>query len=205
MNAGGREVTGNGEDIVGCGMHREETLRRAGRPEPLSFSLSSPDRNVRAFGSIVEALSREVGPSRDPKFAQRRAVDLVLVGHPLGWGDPLLPEEFPHQLADGRGVASGLDEYVQDLAFGVDRSPKVHPSTADPDEHFVEVPSRVRHRAMRPQAARNLRSERHDPPWIVSYDTSIPRSASRSSMSRKLSVKRRYIQTARWMTSRGKR
>jgi len=35
--------------------------------------------------------------------------------------------------------------------------------------------------------------------------TVMPRSASRSSTSRKLNVKRRYIQTARWMTSRGKR
>ncbi len=160
MNASGREVTGNGEDIVGCGMHREETLRRARRPESLSFSLSSPDRNVRAFGSIVEALSREVGPSRDPKFAQRRAVDLVFFGHPLGWSTPLLLQEFPHQLAGRRGVAFGLDEHIQDLAFGVHRSPKVHLSTADPDEHFVEVPSPVRHRAMRPQAARDRRSER---------------------------------------------
>jgi hypothetical protein len=36
-------------------------------------------------------------------------------------------------------------------------------------------------------------------------ETVMPRSASSSSTSRKLSVKRKYIQTARWMMSRGKR
>jgi len=107
----------------------------------LSLSLSSSDRDVRAFGAVVEAFPRQMGPSGDPKFAERRAVDLVLVGHPLGWGDPLLLEKLPHQLASGRSVAFGLDKHVQDLAFGIDGSPKVHLSATDPDKHFVEVPS----------------------------------------------------------------
>jgi hypothetical protein len=40
---------------------------------------------------------------------------------------------------------------------------------------------------------------------MLSQVTAMPRSARSSSTSRKLSVKRRYIQTARWMMSRGNR
>jgi len=133
------------------------------RPEPLPLSLSSSDRDVRAFGANFEAFPRHMGPSGDPKFAERRAVDLVLVGHPLGRGDPLLLEELPHQLASGRGVAFGLDKHVQDLAFGIHGSPKVHLSATDPDEDFVEVPSPVRDWASRPQAAGDCRPEHDDP------------------------------------------
>jgi hypothetical protein len=56
-------------------------------------------------------------------------------------------------------------------------------------------------RSLRAIAGPKVSTERR----ILSYVTPMPRSARSSSTSRKLSVKRRYIHTAHWMISRGKR
>jgi hypothetical protein len=39
-----------------------------------------------------------------------------------------------------------LDHKVQDLAFVVDGAPQIHPPSADPADHLVEVPTRGRGR-----------------------------------------------------------
>ena len=41
-------------------------------------------------------------------------------------------------------VPLGLDQHVEDLAFGVDRSPKVDHAAADFQIDLFEVPSRMR-------------------------------------------------------------
>ena len=41
-------------------------------------------------------------------------------------------------------VSPALDHEVQDLAFIVDRAPKIHPLSADPADHLVQVPARRR-------------------------------------------------------------
>jgi len=46
MSRSAGELTGNGEDVVGCGVHREEPLRRARRFEALHLPLSSSDRDM---------------------------------------------------------------------------------------------------------------------------------------------------------------
>jgi hypothetical protein len=49
MSGSAGEVTGDGEDVVGGCMHREEALRRARLFESLHLPLSSSDRDMRAF------------------------------------------------------------------------------------------------------------------------------------------------------------
>ena len=46
-----------------------------------------------------------------------------------------------HQLERGSLVAFGLDQAVQDLAFSVDRSPKIHLPAADLYKHLVQMPT----------------------------------------------------------------
>jgi hypothetical protein len=41
-------------------------------------------------------------------------------------------------------VSLGLDQHIEDLAFGVDGSPKVDHSAVDFQIDLVEVPSRMR-------------------------------------------------------------
>jgi hypothetical protein len=62
------------------------------------------------------------------------AVDPGLVGDPFGWRHSLLLEQLAHQLPGSGLVPPGLDQHVEDLAFGIDRPPQVHLLAADPDE-----------------------------------------------------------------------
>src|SRR5215203_4445259 len=61
------------------------------------------------------------------------------------------------------GWAIANNSNVENLTLGIDGPPKVHLPTSNPDEHFVQVPSRVWSRTLRSQVACNGRSERRDP------------------------------------------
>src|SRR5215216_1320165 len=63
VGGGAGEVTGNGEDVVGSSVHREEALRRVRRLEPLHLSLASADRDMGAFGAVVKVLARHMRAS----------------------------------------------------------------------------------------------------------------------------------------------
>ncbi len=56
----------------------------------------------------------------------------------------MLLEQLSHQLERGSLVAFGLDQAVQDLAFSVDRSPKIHPPATDLYKHLVQMPTIIR-------------------------------------------------------------
>jgi hypothetical protein len=60
-------------------------------------------------------------------------------------------------------VPLGLDQHIEDLAFGVDGSPKVDHSAVDFQIDLVEVPSRMRLQATLSQVGRDHRSEMIDP------------------------------------------
>ena len=51
-------------------------------------------------------------------------------------------KSWQHQLQRGVLVSLGLDQQVEDLAFGVDGPPKVDHSAVDLQIDLVEVPSR---------------------------------------------------------------
>ena len=84
----------------------------------------------------------------------------------------------------------GLDQHIEDLAFGVDNSPKVDHSAVDFQIDLVEVPSRMKLKATLSQVGRDHRSEMIDPTpnGLVGHPT--PRSANKSSTSRRLRVNR---------------
>jgi hypothetical protein len=53
-------------------------------------------------------------------------------------------KELAHQLQRGVLVSLGLDQHIEDFAFGVDGSPKLDHSAVDFQIDLVEMPSRVR-------------------------------------------------------------
>jgi hypothetical protein len=63
----------------------------------------------------------------------------------------------------GRSIAPTLNEHVEDLALVVDCAPQIHPFPGDPNDHFVEVPSRAWAWAALPQLARDQRAELQHP------------------------------------------
>jgi hypothetical protein len=111
--------------------------------------------------------------------SKRAAIGSQLVGCDFGgpYTEPL--EELLDQLRGDLGISASLDNEVQDLTLVVDRTPE--PAALAPEPNF-----------------KNQRR-------TVSYDTSRPRSANISSMSRRLSVKRAYGQIELVITSGGKR
>ena len=69
-----------------------------------------------------------------------RAVGPQLVGHQQFRYKPLLSEKLAHQPQRRPAVAATLDQHVEDFAFMVDGTPKVHPLAGDPNNHLVQVP-----------------------------------------------------------------
>ena len=73
-------------------------------------------------------------------------------------------QQLEHQPARRPGVTLGLNEHVEDLAFGIDGAPEIHPPATDRHDHFVEVPGRVRPAAPAAQISGDQRAEVVDPP-----------------------------------------
>src|SRR5580692_11419760 len=68
-------------------------------------------------------------------------------------------QKFAHQLQRGVLVSLGLDQHIEDLAFGVDGPPKIEHTAIDSQIDLVEVPSRMRFQATLSQVGRDHRSE----------------------------------------------
>lgn len=125
-------------------------------------------------------------------------------------GDPLrrealLLQEFSQRSPRRSSAASALNQEVKHLAFVVDcPPPPVFPAT-----DLMTISSRCQRalarrrlrRRLRAISRPNFRNQRR----TVSFDTSMPRTASRSSTSRNDSVNRAQSQTACWMIAGGKR
>src|SRR5664280_3468041 len=59
-------------------------------------------------------------------------------------GDTLLLEKLAHQFQRGMLVSLGLDQHVEDLAFGVGGAPEIEHSPVDFQIDLVKMPGRVR-------------------------------------------------------------
>jgi hypothetical protein len=67
------------------------------------------------------------------------------------------------QLQRSLCVPPSLDEYVENLAFVIDRTPKKHALSADPTDDFIEMPSGRRGWTTALQPPGNQRSELDGP------------------------------------------
>jgi hypothetical protein len=94
---------------------------------------------MRILGSIVHP-SPALVAVLDPKDVNRGAVSSQIVGdHSLG-DEGIFPQKLAHQLQRGVLVSLGLDQLVEDLAFGVDGPPKLDHSAMDFQIGFVKMP-----------------------------------------------------------------
>jgi hypothetical protein len=74
----------------------------------------------------------------------RGAVRSQVVCDQLLRNKSILLQELAHHLQRGVLVSLGLDQHIEDFAFGVDGSPKVDRSAVDFQIDLVEMPNRVR-------------------------------------------------------------
>ena len=77
----------------------------------------------------------------ETKILQRRFVGSESVSDDRLRLDRLVAKETPEKLQCRCRVPAWLNDQVEDFAFVVDRSPKVHALTADLADHLVEVPA----------------------------------------------------------------
>ena len=75
---------------------------------------------MRVLSSIVLP-SPAIVPAFDPKLSDLGAVRSQGVGHQPLWNEGILLQELAHQFQRGVLVSLGLDEDIEDLAFGVNR------------------------------------------------------------------------------------
>src|SRR6266436_300444 len=131
------------EGIMDGGMHAEKALGGSCRFEPLHFALSASHYLMRVLRPIVASkpLLMRAG---QPQMPECRAVGAQLVSDEQSRRKALLLEQLAHQPQRRPGVASALDQHVEDLALVVDGTPQIHPLAGDPHHHLVKVPAVAR-------------------------------------------------------------
>ncbi len=131
------------ERVVDRSVAREESLRGADALEPLHLALPPPRRLMRILSSVVLP-SPPFVPVFDSQVPGRSAIRSQVVGDQPLWNKGILLQELAHQFQRGMLVSLGLDQHIEDLAFGVDGSPKVDHTAVDFQIDLVDMPSRVR-------------------------------------------------------------
>jgi hypothetical protein len=109
---------------------------------------------------LSQALLMRAG---QPQLLESRSVRAQLVGDQQFRRGTCLFEQLAHQPQRRALVAAALNKLVEDLAFVIHGAPQIHPSTGDPNHHFVEMPSVARAWALLPQPARDHRAEFQHP------------------------------------------
>src|SRR5271167_1201503 len=113
---------------------------------------------MRILSSIVLP-SPALMPAFDPKLSSRGAVCSQVVGdQPLG-SEGILLQELAHQLQRGVLVSLGLDQHIEDLAFGVDGTPEIHHPAFNFQINLIKMPGRMRLWPALSQFSRDGRSE----------------------------------------------
>jgi len=113
-----------------------------------------------------------------------------LVGNDKKWFVPLAAQQPSKESLRGALITAPLNQNIDHVAVLIHGAPQILLFTVDSNEDFVQVPN-IAEAALTPlQLSGIVRTELLTPNRIVSYETMIPRSARRSSTSRKLRQKR---------------
>src|SRR5208283_5146001 len=118
------------EGVVDGSVCGKEFLCRTRTLEPLHLALPPPRRLMRILNSIVLP-SPPLVPAFDPKDPDCGAVRSQVVGDQSLGNEGVRPQELAHQFQRGVLISLGLDQHIEDLAFGVDSSPEVDHSAVD--------------------------------------------------------------------------
>src|SRR5260370_4098760 len=109
---------------------------------------------------LPKLLLMPTGQSETPK---RRGVGAELVGDQQFRRETLLLEQLAHQPQPRTGVASALDQHVEDLALVIDGTPQIHALAGDAHYQLVEMPAVARPRATLAQPSRDRGTELQHP------------------------------------------
>ena len=94
---------------------------------------------------------------------ERRGVGAQPVGDQQFRRETLLLEQLVHQPQRRPGIASTLNQHVENLALMVDGTPEIHSFAGDAHHHLVEMPAIARPRATPTQPSRDPRTELQHP------------------------------------------
>jgi hypothetical protein len=112
-----------------------------------------------------------------------------------------MPAQEPFQQALGRlGVAAGLDNLIEHVTILIHGPPEPVLLAGDRDHDLVEVPDVAAAWRLAPETASVRGPELQRPPADHLVGTTMPRSSSISSISRRLRGNRKYNHTA-WVLS----
>jgi hypothetical protein len=101
---------------------------------------------VRILGTIVLPPTALMAVF-DPEIAGSSAIrPQVIRDQPIG-NEAVFLQKFAHQFQRGVLVSPGLDQHIEDLAFGVDGAPQINHAAIDFQVGFVQMPGRVGLRA----------------------------------------------------------
>jgi hypothetical protein len=101
---------------------------------------------------------------RGHDLARGGGIGDALVGNHAPGRAALLLEKTRQQALSCLGVASRLDDFIEDISVLIDRPPQPTPFAADGDDDLVEAPDIAAARSLALQAARVIAPELHRPP-----------------------------------------
>lgn len=149
---GGATGTGRDEEIADGGEDGDEPLQASRRSKALHRPLASSQRQVRVLGPVVEALVRAMF-GRWHDLAPGGGIGAELVGNHAPGRTALLLKETRQQALCRLGVASRLDDFIEDISVLIDRPPQPMLFAADGDDDLVEVPDIAAARSLALEAA----------------------------------------------------
>ena len=159
---GGAAGAGWNEKIADGREDTDEPLQVPGRSKALHHPLSSAERQMRIFRSIVKPLVRAVFDVwHDLTLGGRVGAELV-GDHPPGWA-ALLPQQTLQQALGRLGVASALDDLIEHIAVLINRPPQPVLLARDRDHDLIEVPDVAAARRLAPETASVRRPELQRP------------------------------------------
>src|SRR6516225_11650656 len=126
---GGATATGRDKQIAEGGQDGGEPLQASRGSKALHRPLSPSQGQMRILGPVVEALVRAMLDRRHD-LAAGGCIGAELVGDYAPGRTTLLPEKTHHRF----GVASGLDDFIEDVAVLIDRPPQPMLAAADGDD-----------------------------------------------------------------------
>jgi hypothetical protein len=141
----------NVEVVVDGGVSREKSLRGTLRLEPLLLALASPNDQMRVLRSIVVGHAARSVSIATVKLPECGSVGSEFVRCETLGMNAISLQQLAQQSQSGAGMATPLNEHVQNLALVVDRMPQPHALTADLHGHLIQVPATGRLGSESPQ------------------------------------------------------
>src|SRR6202047_676193 len=113
---------------------------------------------MRILGSVVAPLTALVAFC-DPKLTGCSSIRSQVICDKLVWHKPIFLQKLAHECHLRPFVPFRLDQYIEDLALGVDGAPQIDHAAIDFQIDFVKMPSRIGFGSAFAQVRRDHRSE----------------------------------------------